>query len=115
MENHLGVGVRLKAVAERYLAAFQEACVDTLVLGCTHYPLIKKQVENYYKEQVEIIDSSEIVAASLKAYLEYNLLINTSGDSKNEFMVSDYTQSFEELTKLFFGEQVHLEKYKLWE
>ena len=89
--------------------------IDALILGCTHYPLIKKQVENYYKEQVEIIDSSEIVAASLKAYLEYNLLINTSGDSKNEFMVSDYTQSFEELTKLFFGEQVHLEKYKLWE
>jgi len=89
--------------------------ISALILGCTHYPLIKKQVDNYYHGNVDIIDSSEIVAASLRAYLEYNLLTNTSNNSFNEFMVSDYTQSFEELTKLFFGEQVHLEKNKLWE
>lgn len=89
--------------------------ISALILGCTHYPLIKKQVENFYHSRVDVIDSSEIVATSLKAYLEYNLLTNTSSNSFNEFMVSDYTQSFEELTKLFFGEQVHLEKNKLWE
>ena len=83
--------------------------------GCTHYPLIKKQVGNYYNEKVAVIDSSDMVSASLKAYLEYNLLINNSDNSSNQFMVSDFTKSFEELTKLFFGEQVHLEKYKLWE
>ncbi len=89
--------------------------ISALILGCTHYPLIKDQVNNYYNEKVEVIDSSEIVANSLKAYLEYNLLTNNSDRSSYEFMVSDYTKSFEELTKLFFGEQVHLEKYKLWE
>jgi glutamate racemase len=89
--------------------------IKALILGCTHYPLIKKQVENFYHGKVDIIDSSEIVAASLKAYLEYNLLTNTSENSSDEFMVSDYTVSFEELTKLFFGEQVKLEKNKLWE
>ncbi len=89
--------------------------ISALILGCTHYPLIKDQVNNYYGEKVEVIDSSEIVANSLKAYLEYNLLTNNSDPSSYEFMVSDYTESFEELTKLFFGEQVQLEKYKLWE
>lgn len=89
--------------------------ISALILGCTHYPLIKHQMSNYYDEKVEVIDSSEIVASSLKAYLEYNLLINNSDSSSNQFMVSDFTDSFEELTKLFFGEQVHLEKYKLWE
>ena len=89
--------------------------ISALILGCTHYPLIKEQVSNYYNGNVEVIDSSEIVAKSLKAYLEYNLLINTSENSKDQFIVSDFTESFEELTKLFFGEQVHLEKFKLWE
>jgi len=89
--------------------------ISALILGCTHYPLIKQQIDNFYDEKVDVIDSSEIVAASLKAYLEYNLLTNTSERSSYEFMVSDYTESFEELTKLFFGKQVHLEKYKLWE
>ena len=89
--------------------------ISALILGCTHYPLVKDQVGKFYNGKVAVIDSSEIVAASLKAYLEYNLLINTSENSSNQFMVSDFTKSFEELTKLFFGEQVHLEKYKLWE
>ncbi len=89
--------------------------IQALILGCTHYPLIKEQVEHFYDGQVTVIDSSETVAASLKAYLEYHLLINTSAKSVNKFMVSDYTSSFEELTKLFFGSQVHLENHKLWE
>lgn len=89
--------------------------ISALILGCTHYPLIKDQVNNYYGEKVEVIDSSALVANSLKSYLEYNLLTNNSDRSSYEFMVSDYTESFEELTKLFFREQVHLEKYKLWE
>ncbi len=89
--------------------------IKALILGCTHYPLIKEEVVNFYNEKVAVIDSSEIVAASLKAYLEYNLLINNSDNPSDQFMVSDYTESFEELTKLFFGEQVHLEKYRLWE
>jgi len=89
--------------------------INALILGCTHYPLIKDQVAHYYNEGVEVIDSSEIVAKSLRAYLEYNLLINSSENPSNQFMVSDFTESFEELTKLFFGEHVQLEKYKLWE
>lgn len=89
--------------------------IQALILGCTHYPLIKEQVTNFYNGKVDVIDSSEIVAASLKAYLEYNLLIHASKSSPNKFMVSDYTDSFEELTKRFFGQHVHLEKHKLWE
>jgi len=93
--------------------ALQE--IRALILGCTHYPLIKDQVSNFYNGKVEIIDSSEIVAKSLKAYLEYNLLVNSSENHTDHFIVSDFTDSFEELTNLFFGEHVRLEKIKLWE
>ncbi len=102
-------------IINEYLKRPELQEIAALILGCTHYPLIKTQVSNYYESNVEVIDSSEIVAASLKAYLEYNLLINQNQSANYEFMVSDYTQSFEELTKLFFGELVHLEQFKLWE
>ena len=86
-----------------------------MILGCTHYPLIKENVDEFYKGSVKVLDSSEIVAASLKAYLEYNLLNNQEGKADYKFLVSDYTPDFEKLTKQFFGEEVKLEKYPLWE
>lgn len=102
-------------IINEYLKRPELQQIDSLILGCTHYPLIKEQIGKYYHDSIEVIDSSEIVAASLKAYLEYNLLISQEKKPTYQFMVSDYTQSFEELTKLFFGELVQLEKYKLWE
>lgn len=102
-------------IINEYLKRPELQEIVALILGCTHYPLIKDQVAKYYYENIEVIDSSEIVAASLKAYLEYNLLINHQGAATYEFIVSDYTKSFEDLTKLFFGELVNLERYKLWE
>ena len=102
-------------IINEYLRRTELREIAALILGCTHYPLIKNQVGHYYDGAVEVIDSSEIVAASLKAYLEYNLLINQNPPAHYEFMVSDYTESFEKLTKLFFEELVHLEQFKLWE
>ncbi|HLT08866.1 MAG TPA: glutamate racemase [Cyclobacteriaceae bacterium] len=90
--------------------------LDALVLGCTHYPLIKKQIELYLGSDVEVIDSSEMVAKATKAFLELNNLINHDTEPKRDrFLVSDYTASFEQATRLFFGEAVSLEKYPLWE
>lgn len=89
--------------------------ISALILGCTHYPLIKEEVISFYSGKVDVIDSSEVVASSLKAYLEYNLLVNKKPSAPDTFMVSDFTDAFEQLTKLFFGMQVNLEMYKLWE
>jgi glutamate racemase len=102
-------------IINEYLKRPELQQIESLILGCTHYPLIKEQIGKFYNNSVEVIDSSEIVAASLRAYLEYNLLLNQGKEPSYQFMVSDYTQSFEELTKLFFGELVQLEKFKLWE
>lgn len=102
-------------IIEEYLNNPALKDISALILGCTHYPLIKNQVNKFYEEKVKVLDSSEIVAASLKAYLEYNLLLNATGVPEHKFLVSDYTKEFEELTKRFFGEHVRLEKYPLWE
>lgn len=89
--------------------------LEALILGCTHYPLIKTSVGKFYGPQVEVIDGSEIVARALKGYLEFHNLSNRQPAGDDFFMVSDFTESFEASTKLFFGEKIHLERSALWD
>lgn len=89
--------------------------IESLILACTHYPLIKKQIGEYYQNQIPVLDSSEVVALALKSYLEQSQLLNVSATPPaHQFMVSDYTPSFEASTRLFFHEFVELEKHPLW-
>ena len=104
-----------ESIIESYLSDKSLAGIEALILGCTHYPLIKKQINNYYNGKVEILDTSEIVANSLRALLAQHYLVNEKGEGKRQFYVSDYTLSFEQSTNIFFGQQIQLEHYPLWE
>lgn len=88
--------------------------IEALVLACTHYPLIKKEINAFYQNNVTVLDSAQVVAQALQRYLSYNRLLNDADDHANHFFVSDYTESFEASTRLFFGQQVTLEKHPLW-
>lgn len=91
--------------------------IEALVLACTHYPLIKKQIAEYYQDKVEVLDASDVVAAHVKKYLHENQLAALPGSQPpaHHFYVSDFTRSFEESTRIFFEQEVHLEHYPLWE
>tara|TARA_R110002012_G_scaffold64715_5_gene170083 strand:- start:4 stop:810 length:807 start_codon:yes stop_codon:yes gene_type:complete len=102
-------------IIEQYLSSSTLSDISALILGCTHYPLIKKEVEAYYNGKVQVIDSSVTVARALKGFLELHNLKAASRTHENQFFVSDYTASFEGTTRLFFGESVSLEKFDLWE
>ena len=105
-------------IIKGYLSDESLEDISALILGCTHYPLIKKQVGAYFSaagKEVEIIDSAEAVAKVLKSYLEYNQLLAKTKHKDDEFKVSDYTVSFEKITRIFFGEEVHLEQIPIWE
>lgn len=102
-------------IIDQYLSDASLQHIDALILACTHYPLIKKEISEYYHQSVAILDSSEQVAASLYSYLSGAGLLNNEPNPTHQFLVSDYTESFEASTKLFFGELVHLEKHRLWE
>jgi len=104
-----------ESVITEYLSHESLQEIEALILGCTHYPLIKDQVARYYGNKVDIIDSSEIVAKALALFLKQHKLENRSGKVMKRFFVSDFTKSFEESTKIFFTEEVHLEHYPLWE
>lgn len=102
-------------IVNEYLTDKSLADIEAIVLACTHYPLIKPQIDQFYENKVDIIDYARVVAEALRAYLEFNGLLARERSGENHFMVSDYTRSFEASTRIFFKEAVNLEKYPLWE
>ncbi len=104
-----------KKILKKYLRDPWLQDLEALILGCTHYPLIKRAIRKYYGPLVEVIDSSEIVARALKGFLEFHNLASTQDQQDDYFMVSDFTESFEASTRLFFGEKINLERSTLWD
>lgn len=109
----------IDALLDVYLAHPDLKNIHALVLACTHYPLIKEKVRQHCQQSsnrpIEIIDPSEIVAAAVQNQLEKNNLLNANGNSTKHFYVSDYTESFASNATLFFGTDITLEHYPLWD
>ncbi|UOQ77830.1 glutamate racemase [Hymenobacter sp. 5516J-16] len=104
-------------IIESYLSNPSLEGIEALVLACTHYPLIKQQIAAFYQGRTEVLDASDVVAAHVQRYLTENHLAARPGPAApaHHFYVSDFTRSFEESTRIFFGQEVHLEHYPLWE
>lgn len=97
------------AVLEQYLSYPPFQHIDGLVLACTHYPLIKNEIDAYFKGKVKLFDSAEVVAARLQWILQKENLLAEKLHGHNHFYVSDFTTSFEQSTQQFFGRQVQLQ------
>jgi glutamate racemase len=103
------------SIINNYLQDKSLEGIEALILGCTHYPLIKDQIADFYQQKVSILDSSGVVAQHLRDYLTTNNLLSYERNTEHKFYVSDYTRSFVESTKIFFQTEVELEHYPLWE
>ena len=97
-----------------YLSASELENIDALILGCTHYPLIKKEIDEFYQGKVEIIDSSMIVAEALKDFLVSHDLLHDGARELFKFYLSDCTESFLRSAKCFLEGDIALERYPLW-
>ena len=100
-----------RLAAERYLGPLLEQGIDTLVLACTHYPLLKPLLARVVGEDVRLIDSAESTAAALERLLISEDLTNTSGGSAAaRYYVTDEAARFDLLARRLLGEEVeHLE------
>jgi glutamate racemase len=94
-----------KKVVELYLNYFDDKDIDTIILGCTHYPLLKDAISAYLGGGVKIIDSGEQTAQLIKAMLEDEDLLG-DGNGKCEFYVSDSVENFCDNAKLFLGREI---------
>ncbi len=94
-----------KLVIEQYLTEVRDAGVDTLILGCTHYPLLKKMIGDFVGEEVRLIDPGKEAAIALASRLTPMGLENgrTQGGTVH-YYVSDTPDTFAELETLFLGQ-----------
>lgn len=102
-----------QTVIHNYLEQPELQDIDALILGCTHYVMIKKEINEFYKNTVKLFDSTDIVATKLKDILEKEHLLSENQVGKNLFYVSDYTESFEQAAKAFYGGSISLEQQKV--
>lgn len=93
-------------VAQEYLEGMKGK-IDTLILGCTHYPLMEKSIRKVLGDDVKLINSGAQMANYIKRYLDEND-IRTKKDETGSvsYYVSDTTQMFEQLGSLFLGRQI---------
>ena len=94
-----------KLVIAQYLTEVREAGVDTLILGCTHYPLLKKMIGDFMGSDVTLIDSGKVTAQAAAAALADLGLLNGRTEGGNaHYYVSDTPDNFDELEHRFLGE-----------
>lgn len=102
------------AIIRTYLSNESLAGIQALILGCTHYPIIRNQISKFFNFEIEVVDSARIVSVMLREVLEKNNLLNDSVKSDDQFFVSDYTDYFEKIAKMFFEGEINLKKADIW-
>lgn len=86
---------------------------DTLVLGCTHFPVFKPLLKKLLPEHIEIVDSAEATANRLQTILKEKNLNNRTGNSYIRYLVTDLIQRFEAVGPIFLGETLPIENIEL--
>ena len=98
-----------------YLRDFFKKDIDSLILGCTHYPLLKNSIKKVVGQNVNIVDPAFETALKMKEYLKKNHMDNNKG-GKHKFYVSDKNDKFDficslVLKEIHIAEKVNIEKY----
>lgn len=116
IEEHWHKKPEARMILKKYLRPLKSHNIDTLILGCTHYPLMIDEFKKNMGKRVKVLDSSKIVAESLKDYLKRHPEIETqlTKGSKQNFFTTDDPERFKEFAKSFAHIQVDFaEKVKL--
>ena len=90
-----------ESIIRQYLQPLLENHVDTLILGCTHYPFLKKKLMNVVGPRTELIDSAEWTAIATQQKLRELQLASSSGEGKTKFYFSDRGQLFVKQARKF--------------
>jgi glutamate racemase len=91
---------------ESYLASLKRSGIDTLILGCTHYPLLKKAIRKFMGRGVRLVDSAEETANEVSLLLAERSLQRERGKGSAGFFVTDVPDRFIKVGRRFLGEKV---------
>lgn len=100
-------------IIDKYLSYPDFEGIEALLLACTHYPLIRKEIEWYLKDRVKVFDSIEAVVQKIQGLFEERVILSAYKNTPlYQFWVSDYTKTFEQATQLFYGAKIQLLRAK---
>lgn len=95
------------ATAKRYLAPLKQANIDTLIMGCTHFPLLAPILSEVLGSGVTLIDAGREAAVAARELLTKRDMLRESGEGHCRFFVSDRPQGFADVAEMFLGRDVH--------
>ncbi len=96
-----------KLVSKEYLTPLNQKDIDTLILGCTHYPLLKTVIESSVNSGTKLVDSAEAVADDItKLLIEKDLSDRSNQSGKLDCYVSDFPARFESVARRFLGDSI---------
>lgn len=95
----------LKLVTKEYLRPLKNKKIQTLILGCTHYPIIEKLIQHEVGKDVQLINPGKSMASKIAKYLtDNNLVTALKASGKLEVYVTDLTERFTQVAKMFLGQ-----------
>lgn len=104
-EEHYANHPVARMMAEEYLSGFRGSGLDVLILGCTHYPLLKHVIGDVMGPQVQLIDSAQPTIAEVRRWLEDEGLLS-EGPSRHRFFVTDASYKFMEIANSILSRDV---------
>ena len=107
-------GAAITQIAREYLQPLVDADIDTLVLGCTHYPVLTGVISYVMGDGVTLVSSAEETAKDLYRTLVESDLLNLEGNPHHTFVATGDTESFNKLARRFLGPEVHSVQGKIY-
>jgi glutamate racemase len=97
-----------KIIAEEYLNELKDLEIDTVILGCTHYPILSDIIGEVLGVDITLIDSGTASSLVVEKYLTEKKLLNDSGEpGKHEYYVSDVPSRFKDVAERFLGRDIN--------
>lgn len=99
-----------ETIIKSYLSHPSFEFCDAIVLACTHYPLIKDKVNQYFHCRKAIVDNATPMALEVKRYLMDKKILAVDGEPIHQFYVTEFTENFERVASLFYGHPISIEE-----
>ncbi len=101
-----------RMILRNYLRPLKHAHIDTLILGCTHYPLLQQEIERMMGKNCRVISSSKASVMAMRSYFEQHpeLLEKLSKNGTRKYVTTDSPERFGELGGRFLGERIEVER-----
>ena len=93
----------------------KDPAIDTIILGCTHYPLLKEVIQQFLPDGVKLLEQGPVIADKLKDYLHRHpeIELRCSKSGRRDYLTTESTGNFDQLAKLFLGEEVQSHHVRL--